>query len=125
MLRPTAEHNPYGTMLDLFLLEAEEMESDQILLISRSEKMNLYFVAQNRIQKTLEFQVDFTLDILDHLSKTTKAKRTNAESNSIQVKFPPNGTGHCVSLIIQKGAEPALEPPDIDSTIKIPAVDFH
>lgn len=125
MLRLTPEHNPYGTMLDLLLLEAEEMEADQILLISRSEKTNLYFVSQNRIQKTLEFQLDFALDLLDHLSKTTTTKRTSAEPNSIQVKFERKGSGRTVSLIIQKGAEPALEPPDIDSTIKIPAVDFH
>jgi hypothetical protein len=123
-MRITAECSPYGTMLDLLLLEAEEMRSDQILLISRSERTNLYFVSRNRVQKVLQLQIDCTPDLLEHLNKTrATVKSTATEPNSVQVKMAQNRTGRCVSLTIQK-AEPSCTRQDVDSTIKIPPVDL-
>lgn len=125
MLRMTSEYSPYGTMLDLLLLEAEEMESDQILLISRSARTSLYFVSHNRVQKSMEFELDFTTDLLDHLSRTSTAKSSVKEPNAIQVKFNQGTTGRCVSLIIQKDETADDEQQNIDSTIKIPPIDFR
>ena len=108
-------------MVDLLLLEAEEINADQILLISREERTNLYFVAKNRVRKSLQLRVDCTPDLLDHLAQTQNPSSSNAdEPNGVQVTFTRNRAGHCISLTIQKASTaPAV---NIDHTIPIPAL---
>lgn len=122
-MRTTPECNPFGTMLDLLLLEADEMHSDQILLISRSERTSLYFVSRNHVQKVLQLQADCTPDLLEHLNKTQTLVRDTTEPNSVQVKFTQNRTGRCVSLTIKK-EESARKREDVDSTMKIAPIDL-
>ena len=117
MIKTPAEFDPYQTMVDLLLLEAQEMHADQILLISRSENASLYFVSESRVMKRIQLQTDLTPDFLDHLSRTQMALSHSGQTSSIHIKLARSRLGHCFSLTIRKLR--TREPADVDRTIPI------
>lgn len=122
MMTP-AEFNPYETMLDLLILEAEEMHADQILVISRSVNANLYFVSQSRVKKRMQLRTDVTRDFLDLLnSKQMSVRRKGGKAGSVQIKLASSRLGHCVSLTIRKLQKQIA---NVDRTIPISPLELE
>jgi hypothetical protein len=83
-----AEYDPCRTFVELLFLEASEIHADQILVISRSEQANLYFVSENRIIMKIRIQAEFTPGLLNQFF-AMRASRMRAlrENSSVCVRL--------------------------------------
>lgn len=121
MLGTPKEFNPYQTMVDLLLLEAQESNADQILLVSRPEHSNLYFMVEERVTRRIPLQGELAPDFIDQLARTQMTVSHQGFTRSVQMKLSQGSWGHCISLTIDKPSKTA----DIDRTIPIPALDLN
>jgi len=110
-MKTPLEFNPYLTMVELLLMEAAEMDADQVLMISRSEKTNLYFVSDHRVRKMVQLEVDVTPDLIDNVSSF----RRNGQF--VHVNHAENSAGKCLSFTIERNKSI-----DINATVPMPRV---
>src|SRR5436853_6507112 len=105
-----AEYNPYRMMADLLLVEAVEIDADQILLISRCQKTNLYFVSGNRVKKMVPFQADCISSLLDQFYKMRSVRIPTGDQNlQLHLRLSGSNSYGCVSLSIERPQ------PDVDT----------
>lgn len=107
------EYDPYSIMMELFLMEAEEMKADEILLVSRSGHSNLYFVSENRVQKLVKLQSDIAPELALRIAHKSKLPAETVQT--VKFKVLENDIGRCITV---SKSSPQV---DVNCTIEMPA----
>lgn len=105
MLLTPPEFNPYQTILNLLLFEAVETDTEQILMISRTDEASLYFVSNGHVKRAMPLQKACALGLLELCSLTKKPiflAKHRGHCFAIEVKLIHKGFGECLLLAIRE-----------------------
>jgi hypothetical protein len=108
------EYDPYSIMMRLFLIEAAEMQADEILLVSREGRSNLYFVAGNRVQRLVKLRSDIAPDLAQLLAD--KSRMVEAIAKTVRIRVMTDDTANAPTVSTRKPSA------DVDSTIRMPSL---
>ncbi|HSP07137.1 MAG TPA: hypothetical protein VLR94_08160, partial [Acidobacteriota bacterium] len=109
-----------------FLMEAAEIQADQILVVSREGHSNLYFVSGDRVRRLVKLCSDITQGLAVHIADRDTPAPT-VKTVPIKILTPDHmkpafdeaqnhGIGECVTVALPKPSA------DVNCTMPMPAL---
>lgn len=104
-----SEYDPYEMMTELFIMEAAELQADQILVVSREGHSNLYFVSGNRVRRRVSLSSDISSDLALHMAH--KSQPAEQPANTVRIKVVDSEISNRETVSTRKPA------PDVNCTM--------
>lgn len=95
----------YEKVVSELLTEAGDLQTDQILLISRTDQSHLYFLANGRVKKAVPLELNWAHEVVQKLSGTEGPVRwVNGAGKelSFECKVYLNDLGECFAMNISE-----------------------
>lgn len=106
------DYDPYGMLMELFLREATELNADEILVVSREGRSNVYFVSGNRVRKLVKLCSDISSGLAVRLAQEWEP--SEQLSKNIPIRVVDN------LFIAGNVTVPPAKPSDVNCTMPMP-----
>ena len=98
-------------LMQLLLEEAVEADTDQLVLIRRSQSASLYFLNEGEVKRTIPFQSELAQQLFEKLQDVQSCNYHESKTGRnfyLECRFTRQEMGECLLLVLHQINKPAI-----------------